>query len=746
MTCRPVKPTRPERRTASPNSLGSLDIPLVIPRDPEQQQIALQRLAESLRSMAQSIQMQQASPFRLPPLTGQLSFGQVTQVQGAAGETLVLQLPRPDTANAGQILGLYRTNGTGTIALSAPSRTPPGATSPDGLVNGEAQFELPDAAGLALVYHDGHGYAVLAPGVTDGELTAAIAGSGQGAPTGAQYFLATGAAGLNNARVPTNTATVVWDTTKDGYFSASVPSFTATTPGAVPPAGSASGTYLRFDGVFAPIPGGGAGATPTNAPYWLATGVVGLDNARVPTGSPGIRINYGSGVPSGAVVIEPNPTTWEATQGGVVRFNNQGDFTVNSAGVVTLGNANDTTGVAARTTGDFDAVIGDDFLLVATGASGAWTQTIRGNITQTSLAGSLIVDVANDISLTSDDDFLFNVGDDWTVVATGPSSQWNATFQSSVNTTSRVGNITFTAEAGDFRATVGDDILLVATGTTGVFTVTTQGAQTFDAGGAIALGDATRTDSITLATAGDANLSPGGALNLGDASLTDNVFVKTPGDFDVVVGDDFNLVATGPSGAYLSRSRSFTQLQAGASIQLLSGSGVSSASLGADDIGLAASGDGYWETGGATTIATAGDISLVATGAAGNVVNKAAGYALDIQAGAMAFSSSAIVTNTDTGSQTAWDPGVGTATIWRWDGASGATIRGIAAPAAGRGAWFFGFNVSGSVLEFNDEDAAASAADRIQTSTGANIGANPQGFFWGWYDHESSRWRVTVLD
>lgn len=67
----------------------------------------------------------------------------------------------------------------------------------------------------------------------------------------ADYFVGTADPTLNNERVATNTATVVWDVATSNVMRANVPAFTSGTAGSVPASGGGTSAFLRADGTFA---------------------------------------------------------------------------------------------------------------------------------------------------------------------------------------------------------------------------------------------------------------------------------------------------------------------------------------------------------------------------------------------------------------------------------------------------------------------------------------------------------------
>jgi hypothetical protein len=77
-----------------------------------------------------------------------LAFGMVTRVSLASGDTLALQLPQPDVANAGKFIYVKQEAITGTCTIRGVGA----------LINGRATKLLPAAPGLYTIYFDGANY------------------------------------------------------------------------------------------------------------------------------------------------------------------------------------------------------------------------------------------------------------------------------------------------------------------------------------------------------------------------------------------------------------------------------------------------------------------------------------------------------------------------------------------------------------------------------------------------------------
>ncbi len=92
-------------------------------------------------------------------------------------------------------------------------------------------------------------------------------------------------------------------------------------------------------------------------------------------------------------------------------------------------------------------------------------------------------------------------------------------------------------------------------------------------------------------------------------------------------------------------------------------------------------------------------------------------------------------------------PGTGTltrpsTTVVRLNPTGAITIRGIT--NGGGGALHCLINISANNITVNNEDAAATAGDRIHTTDGGNPVVTPDGAIWLWYDGTTQRWRDIV--
>jgi hypothetical protein len=129
------------------------DIPSTFPsvKDPE-----LKRDLERFAGGVIGIQKQSARDFspnfeasRPLAADGAASFGQVTRI-GALEDTdrFIVQLPRPNPANAGKQLGVQRSGSLGCVYLTVPGA----------LVNGRARLMLLGSKLLTTVTFDGENY------------------------------------------------------------------------------------------------------------------------------------------------------------------------------------------------------------------------------------------------------------------------------------------------------------------------------------------------------------------------------------------------------------------------------------------------------------------------------------------------------------------------------------------------------------------------------------------------------------
>lgn len=137
--------------------------PKMLREDLERQAATLRPYFGSLTGKQSTAVVQKRFTFR-PVNDTKAVFGEICRVSLVEGQVLKIQLPPPDPANAGLLIGIQRKTSTGNVYLS----------SPGGLIGGFDIARLTSGVCFGIIEHDGEDYypapGLIAPGFSLGGL------------------------------------------------------------------------------------------------------------------------------------------------------------------------------------------------------------------------------------------------------------------------------------------------------------------------------------------------------------------------------------------------------------------------------------------------------------------------------------------------------------------------------------------------------------------------------------------------
>jgi hypothetical protein len=454
----------------------------------------------------------------------------------------------------------------------------------------------------------------------------------------------------------------------------------------------------------------------------------------------------------------------------LVQLNNIGNFDVNSAGSILLGDGTLTDAISLQTAGNvtikaFTGVLRADAGVVSVDSdvsdlvTKTWAQVLTAGRTSgasnpliaegqylefdtgaSAVPGSGNLRVNNDLLVNVGGSLSMQVGTAGDITIAGNAGSTALLSWTDATGVFLLGNggVTTTTTVRGTNINVGDGqtTLIQISPTAGgadVELAPTDQVRLYPLG-QLLLGHATNTDSISMLTAGAISATAGATF---DITLT----TTSTGDVVLTSGDRINATAAGrfsiDSGELLLiTSTDETRISPATNLELTPGTGLylgqtNAGSITATLVSLACTGD--------ATLVPAGALNLGSATTTDNVVYNTAG-AHRFASGRMCMAD--VVTNSQSGTVEAMTNPAGQVVLW--NGTAATNLDGITAPTAGDDGqcfWFINMDEEFSVVVRHDQ--ATTAANGIYVNANKDLQFTDAAFFW--YNNSISRWMCMVF-